>query len=104
MGLDLRLEYTISCVLIIIFLPVYWVCVGGGGVSFCCKNNSNSSQDSRNGLGHRDRQHLPSLAPCRGQGESTDFGSHPGSTGDSLLDIGQASEDPCSSVSSSLNF
>lgn len=30
MGLDLRLEYTISCVLIIIFLPVYWVCVWGG--------------------------------------------------------------------------
>lgn len=70
MGLDLRLEYRISRALIIIFLPVYLVCVLGGGVPSVANHSSNSSRDSSNGLGHRNRQHLPpSTAQCTGQGE-----------------------------------
>lgn len=48
---------------------VLGVCVGGG-VPSVANHSSNSSRDSSNGLGHRNRQHLPpSTAQCTGQGE-----------------------------------
>ena len=56
---------------------VLGVCVGGGGGPSVANHNSNSSRDSSNELGHRNRQYLPpSTAQDRGQGETADFGSH----------------------------
>lgn len=98
MGLDLRLEYRISRALIIIFLPVYLVCVLGGGFLLLQITAVTAAGTAVMDLGTETVStflHPQHSAQVKGSEQT-------------LVLIralrGQASEDPCSSVSWSLNF